>query len=187
MKTWQKAALCVCVQSVAGWLAAQVHPAAVIAAVAVVGAAGYLLCAPKKTKAVEAAVAAEETGTEVCEQIVEEVLRETEAVCASSEPTVQLPYNVTEDRDFARWIQLFALHVKRSENINLHRLYEGLKSALEQMGIYVYDEIEFDDNGNARLPDEDYFIDMRVGADWTNVTLPIVYNSARALMHGQIE
>lgn len=186
MKIWQKAAICVGAQAAAGWLAAKLHPAAVVPTVAAVGAAGYLLC----RKDAEADSCPEPIDTadvlQVCEETVADVLETVDTMETDCEPTVKLPYNVAEDRDFARWIQLFALHVKRHEERNLTVLYEGLKDALEPMGIFVYDEIQTDDEGNVVLPNADYFMDLRAGEEWTEVPLPVVYNRERVLMMGQI-
>lgn len=96
-------------------------------------------------------------------------------------------YDIHGDRSFARWLQMFALYVRRHENSNLEKLYSQLKDDLENMGIYIYDELDIDENGQIRLPDEDGFMDLRTGEEWTEVKLPIVYTEKRILMHGQIK
>lgn len=96
-------------------------------------------------------------------------------------------YNIHSDRSFARWLQMFALYVRRNENANLEKLYSQLKDDLENMGIFIYDELETGDDGKIRLPDEGMFMDLRTGEEWTEVKLPVVYTIEKALMHGQIK
>lgn len=96
-------------------------------------------------------------------------------------------YRIHEDRSFARWLQMFALYVRRNENANLEKLYSQLKDDLENMGIFIYDELETGEDGKIRLPDEGMFLDLRTGDAWTEVKLPVVYTAEKVLMHGQIK
>lgn len=94
---------------------------------------------------------------------------------------------LTRDVNFARWVQMFALYAHRTENGNLLQQLRLLKQLLEEEGLYVYDELVTDQQGNAVLPpDEDAYMDLREGENWTKVTLPAVYTDSQVLMHGQI-
>lgn len=96
-------------------------------------------------------------------------------------------YCIHEDRSFARWLQMFALYVQRNGNANLEKLYSQLKDDLENMGIYIYDQLETGEDGKILLPDEGMFLDLRAGDAWTEVKLPVVYTAEKVLMHGQIK
>lgn len=92
------------------------------------------------------------------------------------------------DEGFHRWLQQFALKVHRKGDYNDLQMLMSLKEVLEAFGLYIYDELETDDDGNVVLPPmEDSFMDMRQGDEWTAVALPAVYTEDKVLLCGVIK
>ena len=92
------------------------------------------------------------------------------------------------DEEFHRWIQQFALRVHRKGDYNELQMLMSLKEVLESFGLYIYDELEKDDNGNVVLPPmEDAFMDMRQDDEWTGVAMPAVYTEDKVLLCGVIK
>lgn len=187
-RVWENAALCydllwLTLTAVAAGGAALLNPWLSVTAVLAVGGSALLLRkkpAPKLTVAVN-----EEERKEAPRNVAAPV----EALRSDpeSEKSEVAPYDVRTDRAFARWLQMFALYVRRNENENLEKLYLQLKDDLENIGIFIYDRLQTDEAGQILLPDEDSFIDLRAGEKWTQVTLPVVYTENKVLMHGQIK
>lgn len=90
------------------------------------------------------------------------------------------------DEAFARWLQVFTEYSRKSENSDVRMLYSQLKADLATLGIYIYDELEFDFAGNVKLPDESYFADLRSSDEWGEVILPVIYTKDKVLMRGKI-
>lgn len=96
--------------------------------------------------------------------------------------------DLLSDEGFHRWLQQFALRVHRKGDYNELQMLMSLKEVLESFGLYIYDELEKDDNGNVVLPPlEDAFMDMRQDDEWTAVAMPAVYTEDKVLLCGVIK
>ncbi len=91
-----------------------------------------------------------------------------------------------ENKDFARWIQAFALFVINSENSDLLQLLYSLEYQLEGLGIYIYYKLDTRADGSVSLPCPDCFIDDRKTDKWTKVVLPAVFTKDKLLALGRI-
>ncbi len=103
-----------------------------------------------------------------------------------SNKTAEESSELCNNKEFARWIQTFALKVIKSDNEDSYQLLYSLQYQLERLGIYLYYKLDIRPDGSVRLPEENYFIDDRDGEEWTRVALPVVYTKDRLLALGRI-
>lgn len=95
--------------------------------------------------------------------------------------------DLSEYKTLANWLQAFAIFANRSNNQDIRRLYNQLKSDLRTTGVYIYDNLEYDNDGEIKLPNKEFFVDWRSGDEWTEVMLPVIYTKDKVLVTGQIK
>lgn len=94
--------------------------------------------------------------------------------------------DIGEDQQFAQWVQMFSMYATRFQEPNAMQFYRMLKQELLRMGIVIYDQLQYTQDGEVVLPPEDSFLDGRESDAWTEVLSPPVYTKEKVLAAGQL-